>query len=212
MQLKSSHKFGSIMGALVLAALGFSAHPGAALAYPTGQNLTLLVAKTDILTPGTKATVSVKNVRPGCSVFVGFLDGASELLDAGNNGLTPSIELRTPSIAGAYTLSATTTGGCAKSETSKVTVYVGKRSTSTASISASGKSAAANPKLTVSGTLKFGSTPIKGVKVSVTVTGPKGKTSLKATTNAAGKFTLTVTGKARTAGSYTASVAYAGNA
>jgi hypothetical protein len=211
MNAKVNLKTVSIIGAAAIAALSLAATGPAAQAYPIGQNLTVLASSTTILTPGAKLDASVKNVTPGCSVFIRFVNGAGNVVDAENDGTTPTVSLKTPSIAGVYTLRASTTSGCSEAETASETIYVGRQTATSVAVSSSSRSAASNPELTVSGRVKFGRAPVRTAEVAITVKGPNGSTKLSATTNSYGKFAVSVKGIAKTSGSYYASVSFAGN-
>ena len=211
MNAKLDLKTGSILGSAAIAVLSLFGTGPAAQAYPVGQNFTVLAASTTILTPGDKLVASVQHVKPGCSVFIRFVNGAGNVVDAANDGTTPSVSLKTPSVAGVYTLRASTTSGCSESESDSETIYVGKQSATTVAISGSSRSAASSPELTVAGRVKFGRAPVKMAEVAITIKGPNGSTKLSTTTNSYGKFTVSVAGKAKASGSYYASVSFAGN-
>ena len=201
----------SLVALAVAAGTVAIATPSQAYSYPAGQNLTVLSTSSNIVTPGANATVSVENVYPGCSVVVKFNgSGSGHTLVANNSGMTSSYGLKTPTKAGVYVLSAATAAGCAQSESSTKTIYVGKKTTSKVSLAFSSTKPGAATKVTVSGTVKFGSMAISGAKVVVSLYTPKGTTKVNATTSASGKFSVVLSGKATKAGVYSGSVAYAG--
>jgi hypothetical protein len=205
-------KFAVSLVALAVAASTVAvAAPSQAYSYPAGQALTVLSTSSNIVTPGANATVSVENVYPGCSVVVKFNgSGSGHTLVANDSGMTSSYGLKTPTKAGVYVLSAATTAGCSEQESDSKTIYVGKKTVTTASLTSSSTKPGANTTLTVAGRVKFGSRAVAGAKVTIKVTGPKGSTTVTATTGSNGMFSVSLMGKAKTKGGYTAHVSYSG--
>jgi len=217
MNAKSSLKFAAVGAAIALAASSLLASAPAAQAYPAGQDLTVTSSKYNVLTPGTSVRVQTTNVYPGCSVYTAFrtTNGAKRIVTAGEDGSTAVISLATPSKPGIYQLMSKTTKDCVSPEGAEVDivyVYVGKQTNSISRVSASSSSASKNPVLTVTGSVRYGTTGVAYAPVVVQIHRPDGTHTEVFTTTAAadGRFTIRVAGHATQKGVYTASVVFAG--
>ena len=217
MNVKSSLKFASVGAAIALAASTLLASAPAAQAYPAGQDLTVTSSKYNVLTPGTSVRVRTTNVYPGCSVYTAFrtTGGASRIIAAGPSGATPIFSLATPSKPGIYQLMSKTTKDCVSpdgSEVDIVYVYVGKQTNSISRVASSSASASNTAVLTVTGSVRFGTTGVANAPVRVQIIRPNGTRSEVFTGRAAtdGRFTVRIGGHATRSGVYRATVVFEG--
>lgn len=206
----------SRLGLLVAALAIGSVAP--ALAYPAGQSPTLSLSSVSRLTPGDSVSVVVARVKSACSVSVSWsgvdsIDAVSSTVRT--SGKTPVMTIATPSTAGVYSLrtsqiSGTCSGGSAVTLSRSITV--GKLASIVSKLSTTSGYVSKNPTVSVSGTVKSGSSAVqsKTVSVSLRLAGEEVKT-VSATTNASGAFSASFTGTSYAAGSYTAVVSFAAN-
>jgi xanthosine utilization system XapX-like protein len=189
-----------------------------ALAYPAGQSPTLSLSSVSRLTPGDSVSVVVARVKSACSVSVSWygedsINAVSATVKS--SGKTPVMTISTPSTAGVYSLrtsqiSGTCSGGSAVTLSRSVTV--GKLASIVSKLSTTSGYVSKNPTVSVSGTVKSGSSAVasKTVSVSLRLGGTEVKT-VSATTNSSGVFSASFTGTSYTAGSYTAVVSFDAN-
>jgi hypothetical protein len=179
------------------------------LAYPAGQNLTLMTSAMSVTRAGNLLSVSTKNVQPGCTVnfsWAGQPNASTASAVANSLGLTPRVSLATPPIAAKYTLVATLAPCPANSgaTTARASITVGRITKITCIDTASNYSARTSPVLRHDCYLKWGSRPVAYHNLKVRLYDPKG-TRISwhiYMTDAAGAIHLTLRNKVSSAGVY----------
>jgi hypothetical protein len=202
--------------ATVLTLTAVSALP--ASAYPTGQVPTISLSATGRLTPGQSVSAIVARVKPGCQVSISWqkVAGISPVSGTSDASGNTSLAIASPNIAGTYVLTTSAiSADCAAGEAVTLTskVAFGKIAIIATKIATTSPSLKKKPVISVTGTVKSGTTLIKSKSITVNLNlGGKKVTSLKVKTDAKGAFTAKFTKVKYKAGKYTAVVSFAADA
>lgn len=181
-------------------------------AYPSGVKPALGLSSYTRLLPGDTLKAVLTHVQRGCTATIGWENATPVTTGAASrSGRTGSAVLNAPALAGTYNLVAKVANSCADSPGHMITkkITIGHVLRTTALIKTSTASAARNPKLTLSGTVFWGITPVANKAVTLSLSRP-GATpvSLGATTDSSGKFSALVS-TGVVAGNYTLTVSTA---
>jgi hypothetical protein len=184
-----------------------------ALAYPTGQAPTLSLSASGRLTPGQSVSATIARVKPGCPVSISWKNAAGIRAVSGTSGAlgTTTLSIASPKISGTYVLTTSAISAeCAAGSAVTLTrsVVFGKIATITTKIATTNVYVKKKPVISVTATVKSGTTLVKSksITVDLNLAGKKLKT-VTVKTDAKGAFTAKFTGITK-AGKYTAVVTF----
>jgi len=212
-------RFGSsaILGLLVATLLS----PTGAQAYPAGQRMTVGLTVHENIRTGATIGARSYHVRPGCQVAFKLMrktDG--KVFDvaksvANSKGVSDLVKLRTPLVSDTYQVEAEALNcaGMESKRTATASASVGRQISGSLTIYASSKSAAKNPRLTISAKVSWGLLPVYQDYAWVKIARGDG-TVLAAryvSTDARGQFTVVFKSLNLKAGNYSAVATFSGN-